>query len=73
MTTENLLSALPSSLKPSPSTMLQLLSLKYGIRQAKKDISRLRRCTIETQIVQSSFTTSHKLYVTCGKPVKTPG
>ena len=70
MTTENLLSALPSSLRPSPSTMLPQSSLKYGIRQAKKDISRLHPCTIETQTVQSLFTISHKLYVTYGKPVK---
>lgn len=63
MITENLLLALPSSLKPSPSTILPLSSLKYGIRQVKKDISRLHRCTIETQTVQSLFTISHKLYV----------
>ena len=70
MTTENLLSGLPSSLKPSPSMTLPLSSLKYGIRQAKKDISRLHRCTIGTQTAQLLFTISHKLYVTYGKPVK---
>lgn len=64
MTTENLLLGLPSLLKRSPSTTLPLSSLKYGIRQAKKDISHLHRCTIGTQIVQSSFMISHKLYVT---------
>lgn len=68
MTIENQLSEPPSSLKPFPSTTPRRLNLKYGIRQAKKDTSLLHRCIIGTQIVQSSFMISHKLYVLYDKP-----
>ena len=63
MTTENLLSELPFSHKQSPSTTPRLSNSKYGIRQAKRDISRLHQCTTGMQIVQSSFTILHKPYV----------
>ena len=70
MTTENLLSELPSSHKPSPSTMQRLSNSKYGIQQVKRDTNRLHRCTIETQTVQLSFTILHRQYVTCGTPTE---
>ena len=70
MTTENRQSERPSSLKPFLSTTPRLSSSKYGIRLVKKDTNPLHRCTIETRIAQSSFMTSHKLYVIYKKPAE---
>ena len=70
MITENRQSERPSLHKPFHWTTPRLLSLKYGIRLVKKDTNPLPRCTIETQIAQSSFMTSHKRYVIYKKPAE---